>query len=58
MAAVRDTEPYIGLMSGTSTDGVDGVLADLDVTLGPESDLPAARRAAVEACRGRASSRP
>ena len=29
MAAVRDTEPYIGLMSGTSTDGVDGVLADL-----------------------------
>ncbi len=29
MAVVRDTEPYIGLMSGTSTDGVDGVLADL-----------------------------
>ncbi|MGB3424795.1 MAG: anhydro-N-acetylmuramic acid kinase [Castellaniella sp.] len=25
----RASEPYIGLMSGTSTDGVDGVLADL-----------------------------
>ncbi len=29
MAPDRETEPYIGLMSGTSTDGVDGVLADL-----------------------------
>ncbi|MHA3904000.1 anhydro-N-acetylmuramic acid kinase [Castellaniella sp. WN] len=29
MAPDRATEPYIGLMSGTSTDGVDGVLADL-----------------------------
>ncbi|MDY0308780.1 MAG: anhydro-N-acetylmuramic acid kinase [Castellaniella sp.] len=29
MAPHRATEPYIGLMSGTSTDGVDGVLADL-----------------------------
>jgi anhydro-N-acetylmuramic acid kinase len=29
MAPDRVIEPYIGLMSGTSTDGVDGVLADL-----------------------------
>src|SRR5690606_28772609 len=29
MPPAQAVEPYIGLMSGTSTDGVDGVLADL-----------------------------
>ena len=43
MASDQAMEPYIGLMSGTSTDGVDGVLADLSgdtITILASASLP------------------